>query len=235
MDEYGLPESICTCPFELDCKHGVAVVIEYLKRFESKQRVPNVKEDDERLELFFNEYSNETPDVHEKTSPEKMHRDIDNLLKRKTRIQLIDIIHDFTERSPEIGQDLIDQGQHASGSAKKIVERLQKKIRLIGDEPVWQDPWEDKIFVPEYSGIRKKIEILLKAGYADELLPLGRELVSSGIRQVEMIHDDEGEVADCMPLIVKALDQSSLTPSEKLNWALNAVLVDNYDICHASD
>jgi uncharacterized Zn finger protein len=26
MDEEGLPDSICTCPYELDCKHGVAVV-----------------------------------------------------------------------------------------------------------------------------------------------------------------------------------------------------------------
>jgi uncharacterized Zn finger protein len=31
MDERGLPESICSCPYEMDCKHGVAVVLEYLR------------------------------------------------------------------------------------------------------------------------------------------------------------------------------------------------------------
>ena len=46
MDEDGLPDSICTCPYELDCKHGVAVVIEYLKRIEYNRRVPNAKHDD---------------------------------------------------------------------------------------------------------------------------------------------------------------------------------------------
>lgn len=46
MDEDGLPDSICTCPYELDCKHGVAVVIEYLQRFENNRRVPKAKHDD---------------------------------------------------------------------------------------------------------------------------------------------------------------------------------------------
>jgi uncharacterized Zn finger protein len=30
MDKGGLPESICSCPYEIDCKHGVAAVLEYL-------------------------------------------------------------------------------------------------------------------------------------------------------------------------------------------------------------
>ena len=34
MDEDGLPDSICTCPYQWDCKHGVAVVLEYLKQIE---------------------------------------------------------------------------------------------------------------------------------------------------------------------------------------------------------
>jgi uncharacterized Zn finger protein len=46
MDEDGLPDSICTCPYELDCKHGVAVVIEYLKQVENNRRVPKAKHDD---------------------------------------------------------------------------------------------------------------------------------------------------------------------------------------------
>ena len=40
MDEGGLPYSICTCPYERDCKHGVAVVIEYLKQVENNRLVP---------------------------------------------------------------------------------------------------------------------------------------------------------------------------------------------------
>ncbi len=28
MTGSGLPDSICTCPYELDCKHGVAALLE---------------------------------------------------------------------------------------------------------------------------------------------------------------------------------------------------------------
>jgi uncharacterized Zn finger protein len=41
------------------------------------------------------------------------------------------------------------------------------------------------------------------------------------------------EIAGCMPVIVEALDQSSLDPADKLNWALNAVLEDQFDLCDA--
>jgi uncharacterized Zn finger protein len=34
IGERGLPESICSCPYEIDCKHGVAVVLEYLRWME---------------------------------------------------------------------------------------------------------------------------------------------------------------------------------------------------------
>ena len=55
MDENGLPDSICTCPYERDCKHGVAVVIEYLKQVEKNRLVPKARQDDDRLRLLADE------------------------------------------------------------------------------------------------------------------------------------------------------------------------------------
>jgi uncharacterized Zn finger protein len=75
---------------------------------------------------------------------------------------------------------------------------------------------------------------MLKAGHADDVLNLGRELVTTGIRQVEE-SNDEGEtameIADCMPVIVEALDRSSLDDVGKLSWALDAVLEDQFEVC----
>ncbi|MBU4448654.1 MAG: hypothetical protein KKD99_08710, partial [Proteobacteria bacterium] len=83
---------------------------------------------------------------------------------------------------------------------------------------------------------RKKLETLLKAGHTDEVLNLGRELVETGMRQVEESHD-EGEtameIADCMPVIVAALDQSSLDTADKLTWALDALIEDQFEVCEA--
>ena len=51
MDDDGLPDSTCTCQYEWDCKHGVAVVIEYLKQIEGDQPIPKAKQGDARLKL----------------------------------------------------------------------------------------------------------------------------------------------------------------------------------------
>jgi len=46
----GQLESECTCPYALDCKHGVAVVLEYLQLMERNNPIPGAKPDDERIE-----------------------------------------------------------------------------------------------------------------------------------------------------------------------------------------
>jgi uncharacterized Zn finger protein len=113
---------------------------------------------------------------------------------------------------------------------------LRKEIHDLSSEPGWQNYWKSEGYTPDYSGVRKKLEALLKAGHPKEVLTLGRELVITGMRQVEESHD-EGEtamqIADCLPVIVEALDQSPLDPADKLSWALNAVLEDQFDVCEA--
>jgi uncharacterized Zn finger protein len=236
MDEDGLPDSICTCPYELDCKHGVAVVIEYLKRVENNRRVPNAEQDDDRLELLEDEDRDNEPNDDEKAVSEDIRQDIDGFLKGKTKAQLIDLIHELAGQYPEMARDLSDRKQLISGNTKMLVTRLRREIRDIGNDPGWQNHWNGEGYTPDYSGIRKKLETLLKAGHTDELLSLGRELVTTGTRQVEESHD-EGEtameIAACMPVIVGALDRSSLDAADKLIWALDAVLEDQFEVCKA--
>ncbi|MEA1921259.1 MAG: hypothetical protein U9N63_01245, partial [Pseudomonadota bacterium] len=82
--------------------------------------------------------------------------------------------------------------------------------------------WDDDGFTPDYSGIIRKLEGLLKSGYVDEVLGLGHELIAAGSSQVEE-SDDEGETAmeveSCMPVIVEALERSTLDDVDKLVWA----------------
>ena len=44
--------STCTCPYGINCKHAVAVVLEYLDRLKKKVEVPLIAKKDERLELL---------------------------------------------------------------------------------------------------------------------------------------------------------------------------------------
>jgi len=232
MDENGLPESTCTCPYERDCKHGVAVVLEYLRQVENNYRLPKAKQDDERLILL----ADGDRDDDEDLVSEDMRQDIDGFLQGKTKAQLINLIHELAGQYPEMARELSDRKQVISGNTEALVRRLRKEIRDLGSETGWQNSWNSEGYTPDYSGVHKKLETLLKAGHPEEVLTLGRELVTTGIRQVEESHD-EGEtameIAGCLPVIVEALDQSSLDPADKLNWALNAVLEDQFDICDA--
>ncbi|OEU66952.1 MAG: hypothetical protein BA867_03505 [Desulfobacterales bacterium S5133MH16] len=229
-------ESICSCPYWDTCKHAVAVVIEYLKRVENNRRVPKAKKGDDRLELLEDENLDDEPNDDENAMSEDMRQDIDGFLKNKTKAQLIDLIHELTEQYPEMARDLSDRKQLVSGNTKTLVARLRREIRDIGDEPGWQNYWQGQGFTPDYSGIRKKLETLIKTGHADEVLTLGRELIRTGTRQVEESHDQGEtamEIADCMPVIVGALDRSSLDAAEKLLWALDSVLEDQFEVCEA--
>ncbi len=236
MNDDGLPESICTCPYGLDCKHGVAVVIEYLKRIEDNQPIPKASQNDARLKLLEDEDWDDDAFDEEMAVSENLREEIGQFLKGKTKAQLIELIHEIAQQHSDIAQAFVDRQQLTSGDTRMLVKRLRREIQEIGDAPDWQDHWRGGGYTQDYSGIRKKLENLLEAGHADDVLSLGRELVSTGIRHVEESHDDgetELEVAGCMPVVVKALDQSSLDSADKLNWALDAEFDDPYEVCEA--
>lgn len=231
MEEEGLPDSVCTCPYGANCKHGVAVVLEYLEQIGEDRRIPQASRDDDRLVLL--ESGGEIPE-EEAGLPEPVRMEIEPFLQDKSKAQLIELLLKLAEEHPDIGQDLLDRRQIVSGSTKTLVARLRKEIRDVGAEPGWQRHWSDEGYTPDYSEIRRKFSALLEAGHADEVLALGKELVIVGTRQAEE-SDDEGEtagqVASCMPVIVEALERSSLPPAAKLAWAVEAVLKDPFDIC----
>jgi uncharacterized Zn finger protein len=233
MDEEGLPESVCTCPYGANCKHGVAVVLEYLEQVGEDRRIPRASEGDERLVLLEGQGEGEMLDEGEPGLPEPVRLEIEPFLQDKSKAQLVGLLLELAEEHPDIAQDLRDRQQIVSGSTKKLVARLRKEIRAVGAEPGWGH-WGDEGFTPDYSGIRRKLSALLEAGHTDEVLGLGRELMIVGLRQAEE-SDDEGETADqvasCMPVIVEALDRSSLSPAAKLAWAVEAVLKDPFEIC----
>lgn len=245
IDEEGLPKSICTCPYGYDCKHGVAVVLEYLEQIKKNKRVPKAGKDDERL-LHFDEDGwdddidgiGDEDDYDDEESPltKKVKSEVNAYLDGKTKTQLTELILELAGKFPQIAQELTDRKQLASGDVKSLINRLKKEIREISSEPGWQNHWQQEGYTPDYSEIRIKLETLLKAGHADEVLILGKELIELGNQQIEESHDDgetATEIEECMPVIVKALEQSSMAKADKLVSAVDVVLKDDYDVFNA--
>ena len=101
MQNDGLPEATCTCPVEWDCKHGVAVVIAYLKRIEDNRPVPKTNQDDARLKLLEDEDGNDDPTEAETAACGDVQKEIGQFLKGKTKAQLVDLIHASTPKLPK--------------------------------------------------------------------------------------------------------------------------------------
>jgi uncharacterized Zn finger protein len=101
--EDGLPESSCTCPYEFDCKHAVAVVLEYLERCKNNQSVSKAKKGDEWLALLEDEERDNAE--NEPVLPAAEKTQIDELLMGKTKAQLIELIHELAEKYPEMARD----------------------------------------------------------------------------------------------------------------------------------
>jgi uncharacterized Zn finger protein len=49
MQDNGFPGSTCTCPYQVNCKHGVAVVLEYLEQIKKNNPVPMADKSNERF------------------------------------------------------------------------------------------------------------------------------------------------------------------------------------------
>ncbi|MBU1182162.1 MAG: SWIM zinc finger family protein [Pseudomonadota bacterium] len=231
MGDGGLPDSVCTCPYKFGCKHAVAVVFECKERFERNHNIPKAKQDDERLKLLEITEGLDDDDDDDPALPVTVKKDINLFLQQKTKKQLVELFIEIAGQYPQIGIEISDRRQLKAGDTSVIISKIRREIDEISSEPGWRNHWEGRGFTPDYSGIRKKMDMLLATGCADEVLALGEKLMAEGIRQVEQ-SDDEGETADeiraCMPVIVKALSQSSWKNMDKMTWAVDAVMKDNF-------
>lgn len=234
MTSDGLPESQCTCPHELDCKHGVAVVLEYLKRFENHQVISRIDANDVRIAVLEDDDLNGGPEDKSSFLSEHFIKDAEVFISGKNETQLRELILELVQKYPEIAKELSDRRQILAGDINALVMRLRREIREVAEEPGWRNPWKEEVYTPDYSAIRSKLEILLSAGYHDAVLLLGNELIAVGTRQIERSHD-EGETAleieSCMPAVMKALERTATDIVDKLVWAVDAVLKDQFDIC----
>ncbi len=217
-------ESRCTCPVGYSCKHAVAVVLEYLESVKKGLPIPAAAEDDPRLRLLDSDFMENTA-----PSPEPSLRPY---LEQLTKEELIDLLETLAGHDPHVRKAIDDRRSIAATGAGPLVEALLSEIDAAADERSWGEYWGGGI--PDYSRVQEKMEALLSMGYADEVVLAGEVLLRKGLRQVEMV-DDEGETADqiasCMDVVFSALAISSRPAHEKILYAIEADLEDEYDLC----
>ena len=240
--------SICTCPYGNNCKHAVAVVLEYLDHLKKNLEVPQIGAQDQRIALFQgftdeedreNDYGEageavDTIDLVSQKGGKPIPPDLKGFLEGQTKEQLIALLKDLSEKYPSVREDLEDRQSLSKGSVKRVVGAARKEIHELSSEPGWKNHWNNEGYVPDYSRVKNRFESLLANGHADEVVALGKELLEAGIRQVEM-SNDEGEtgieISSCLDIVFRALPQSSLSPVEQMLWVIDAELEDEYELC----
>lgn len=238
-------ESDCTCPYWDTCKHAVAVVVEYLEQLKKKAKIPKTTKKDRRVKLL-KEFFDDEPGFDEDDDFDdfedvdyQKHKEVDNrfldpFLKKHTKAQLVELIKELAGRYPLIMAHLQDQNNLSKGDVSDMVGCIRNEIQELSLEPGWQNYWHGEGYTPDYSGVKHRLKALLEQGHTDEVVALGEALLESGIRQVEMSHDEgetEEEIASCMDVVFRALPESSLSPADQMLWAVDRELEDQFALC----
>ncbi len=223
----GRLESSCSCPVGVGCKHAVATVVAALECVEGGEDLPRVAADDVRWDLAAGVRDGPARESSEKRS------DLASYLRSLDKVELVELLLETSALHPAIEADLVHRRALSDGDVATIVQRIRQEIAVASAQEAWSNGWSGEGSLPDYSRVRSGLEQLLGDGQADAAVELGRELFDAGQEQVGRSHDD-GEtgmaIADCLSVVSRALLQSSLPDPDKLLYAIDMSLADDYGL-----
>jgi uncharacterized Zn finger protein len=250
-DAAGALLSVCSCPLGRDCKHAVAVVLEYLERAKAGKDIltelPTLPEERPTARAIG------PPDDHEGAAapkapakPPKPARgsrkpkkvSLEEYLRGLTAPELVSLVLELAATSGDLKRLLESRAALASGELDAVLRSLRKELARVSAEPGWRNSWDGRGRTPDYSQVTKHLESLLAAGQADVVLQLGLEIIAAGTEQVGR-SDDEGDtavaVAEALSPVWEALGRSSLSAAERILWLYDRHLDDEYELCDGAD
>ena len=215
----------CTCPYWTTCKHGVAVVVEYLEMAKTGTAVGRVEADDPRLEEL---------DAITENSEEPLEFDVEELeeepvetlsesfetresgdsslrayLQEHTRAELEALLLELAETHDEVRRSLEDRRNLTSGQTHKVLKKIRSEIAALA-EPVWET--DDYGFQSASTErLKAMLQALVAAGQVDAAVRLGPELLAAGSRAREYEHEGESSeaIGACLDVLYRALDTTS--------------------------
>ena len=230
--------SQCTCPYAYSCKHAVALILIALDHLQEGTPIPNV--DLSELVPGYTAPSNLDYDESDRIP----YTDVNRVRTALSRIPVEHLIDWATKRisqSPEIPKDLpvgvspedirpidvvLTSGQIES--TRQLI-RAATECRFTFNE--WD--YDGNVYgeIPDYQNIIYEFKALAQNGFVGELLALGEELLTLGIAQLEESSEDEevqNQLAECMELVMSAVQASDMSASDKVIEYLELRLIDDW-------
>ena len=238
----------CTCPYWTTCKHAVAVVVEYLEMAKTGTAVGRVEADDPRLEELdaITENSEEPEEFDVEDLEEERVKALSGSfgsgqswlsslrahLQEHTGAELIELLLELAETHDEVRRSLEDRRNLTSGQTHKVLKKIRSEIAALA-EPVWDS--DDYGFQSASTGrLKAMLQALVAAGQVDAAVRLGPELLAAGSRAMEYEHGGESSdaISACLNVLFRALDGTSLSPADRMEWALDMALADDCELCY---
>jgi uncharacterized Zn finger protein len=205
----------------------VASVLAALECIESGEELPLVAADDIRWDLA----AGITASAAEASSAKRS--DLASYLKSLEKAELVEFLLETSALHPEIEADLVHRRALSCGDVATIVQRIREEIAVASAQDAWSNVWSEEESLPDYSRVQSGFEQLLGDGQADAVVQLGLELFAAGQEQVGRSDDDGATgmaIADCLSVVSRALLQSSLPDPEKILYAIDMSLADDYGL-----
>ncbi|TFH03618.1 MAG: SWIM zinc finger domain-containing protein, partial [Methanosarcina sp.] len=228
--ENGELSSICTCPVGLDCKHGVATVLEYIDTLKQGKEVPVLSEGDPLLIRARSKH--EETETFESLKTKSSRPPLREWLEELNKEELINILVEFSGKSLVLGSYLRDRQDLETENIAGITGSIYSELEMLWEEAQEYDPWSYESTPPNFSNVQTRMKILFDKGHYDELVNIGKEIMNRYEDIVE--YDQEGEIAmeisGCMSIVFEALSGSTRPAHERMFDAFGLELKDDYEI-----
>jgi uncharacterized Zn finger protein len=151
--------------------------------------------------------------------------------------KLTNILMEICGDYPDIARDLIHRSKLEKGDSSGLLSDITLEadslasIRDPGDN--YYHRYDD---VPDYEALLKKVRQALSFGITTELLPIFEKLLE-GVQEQVQIFDENGEfcmeVEECYTVAAEVLELATIESAEKILWAIERILADEYDIAES--
>ncbi|WP_337174642.1 hypothetical protein [Paludisphaera sp.] len=237
-----LPESMCSCPVGLSCKHAVATILEYLHALAEGREVPRADEDDPRWhdldEPRAEAYDDESRPRRSRRATKAWDDRIREHLRALSQAELAEAVWSIANSVPEVYDALRHAVALRELDPAGLVSEARREIRAATSVDPWLDHWDGDGELPDYRPVERVLRRLMELGRADDVVALGRDLIAKGFPQVERA-GDEGETGSrlrrCLAIVFEAVSKSSMPGPERLLFAIDAHLEDPAEVLGDAD
>ncbi|MDE3257248.1 MAG: hypothetical protein OYM47_05385 [Gemmatimonadota bacterium] len=152
-------------------------------------------------------------------------------LQEHSTSELVELLLELAETHDEVRQSLENRRSLTSGETRRVLKSIRSEIATL-EEPAWESRHYG-YEVRNTDSLKAMLQALVASGESDAAVRLGPELLAAGTQALEYEHEAESSeaIGACLDVLFQALDRTSMSPADRIEWVLDMALADEYELC----